>query len=410
MMSDDKEEHNIPSFDSPMLGANQVIVPSSVSGQSTLTTTASMNDVDLPPLKIIWNCPMIERCVSGNSKRAWLCKWCNKTFTPDHATRALKHVLKISGCGISVCSANVTESYLSRYRLLHQKHSDAIFSWKRSAADIDSSITSHQEAATQDLLTQRGCTTVRALPPLTMLNSFSSSTLSHMKKSSGSITSFYSKQPSIDSAVQNSMDIRRCNNASVEMAIADFFHCENIADRVVESPCLARLIKLARLVGNDFKMPSRKKISGELLDLNFQTVYNENKALLCRDASVFGLSFIGDGATIKRMPLLNILGLCSNTPPITIAIVDCTNHMQDGGKKDATYIASLFEAKVKEYDPSNTDTDVFFFDGASNVQKAGEVLMAQFPHAFCFHGGEHVVSLFFSSIGKVPQIRVRFCY
>ena len=84
--------------------------------------------------------------------------------------------------------------------------------------------------------------------------------------------------------------------------------------------------------------------------------------------------------------------------------------MQDGGKKDAAYIASLFEAKVKEYDPSNTNTDVFFFDGASNVQKAGEVLMAQFPHASCFHGGEHVVSLFFSSIGKVPQIRVRFCY
>jgi hypothetical protein len=141
-------------------------------------------------------------------------------------------------------------------------------------------------------------------------------------------------------------------------------------------------------------------------------VYEANKSLLCREASTFGLSFIGDGATIKNMPLLNILGLCGNTPPITIAIVDCTDHMQEGGKKDESYIASLFEAKVAEYDPGNVNTDVFFFDGASNVQKAGEVLMAQFPHSFCFHGGEHVVSLFFSFIAQIPQIKVSVvaCY
>jgi hypothetical protein len=217
---------------------------------------------------------------------------------------------------------------------------------------------------------------------------------------------FYSSQPSISSALQNTVDICKSNNASVEMAIADFFHCESIADSVVESPRFARLLKLARTVGSDFKIPSRKKISGELLDLNYNAVYNENKTLLCSEASTFGLSFIGDGATIKRMPLLNILGLCGTTPPITIAIVDCTNHMQEGGKKDASYIASLFEEQVGEYDPDNVNTDVFFFDGASNVQKAGEVLMAKFPHSFCFHGGEHVVSLFFSSIARIGEIKV----
>jgi hypothetical protein len=190
------------------------------------------------------------------------------------------------------------------------------------------------------------------------------------------------------------------------MAIADFFHCKSIAGSVVELPRFGRLLKLARTVGSDFKISSRKKISGELLDLNYDAVYNENKTLLCNEASNFGLSFIGDGATIKRMPLLNILGLCATTPPITIAIVDCTNHMQAGGKKDASYIASLFEEKVGEYDPGNVNTDVFFFDGASNVQKAGEVLMAKFPHSFCFHGGEHVVSLFFSSIARIGEIKV----
>ncbi len=49
---------------------------------------------------------------------------------------------------------------------------------------------------------------------------------------------------------------------------------------------------------------------------------------------------------------------------------------------------------------------MFFFDGASNVQKAGQILMAKFPHTFCFPGREHVVSLFFSSIAKIRPIKL----
>jgi hypothetical protein len=84
--------------------------------------------------------------------------------------------------------------------------------------------------------------------------------------------------------------------------------------------------------------------------------------------------------------------------------------MAEGGKKDASYIADLFEEKVMEYDPTKICTDVFYFDGASNVQKAGEVLMARFPRSFCFHGGEHVVSLFFSSIAKIRPVKVSHTY
>jgi hypothetical protein len=80
--------------------------------------------------------------------------------------------------------------------------------------------------------------------------------------------------------------------------------------------------------------------------------------------------------------------------------------MAKGGKKDTLYIADLFDEKVMEYNPLKTCTDVFYFDGASNVQKAGEVLMARFPRSFCFHGGEHVVSLFFSSIAKMKPVKV----
>jgi hypothetical protein len=106
------------------------------------------------------------------------------------------------------------------------------------------------------------------------------------------------------------------------------------------------------------------------------------------------------------MALLNILAMSGACPTMTMSIQDCTKHMVEGGKKDASYIAHLFEEKVMEYNLLKTCTDVFYFDGASNVQKAREVLMARFPCTFCFHVGKHVVSLFFSSIAKIKPVKV----
>jgi hypothetical protein len=106
------------------------------------------------------------------------------------------------------------------------------------------------------------------------------------------------------------------------------------------------------------------------------------------------------------MALMNILAMSGAFPPMTISIQDCTKYMAEGRKKDASYIADLFDKKVMEFNPLKTCTDVFYFDGASNVQKAGEVLMARFPCSFCFHGSKHVVSLFFSSIAKIKLVKV----
>ena len=55
-------------------------------------------------------------------------------------------------------------------------------------------------------------------------------------------------------------DIRHTNNAILEMAIADFFHCKNIPDRVVESSRFKQLLEKAKYVGSDFKIPHRKKL------------------------------------------------------------------------------------------------------------------------------------------------------
>ncbi len=52
------------------------------------------------------------------------------------------------------------------------------------------------------------------------------------------------------------MDIRKSNNATVDMAIANFFHCENILDAVVELPRIPWLVRVYCLVGEDFIAPN----------------------------------------------------------------------------------------------------------------------------------------------------------
>ncbi len=75
---------------------------------------------------------------------------------------------------------------------------------------------------------------------------------------------------------------------------------------------------------------------------------------------MFGLGWVGDGETMKWMPLLNILVICENAPPKVVSIVDCTSHMSDGGKKDATYIMDQVQRKVSEIDLQKTHTVCFY--------------------------------------------------
>ena len=67
-------------------------------------------------------------------------------------------------------------------------------------------------------------------------------------------------QPSISTSFHNQQDIRKCHNATLEFAIADLFHSENIPDRVVESARFQHVIKVARLCGDEFVCPDWKKL------------------------------------------------------------------------------------------------------------------------------------------------------
>jgi hypothetical protein len=114
--------------------------------------TGSSEETDLPPLKHIWECPYIEHCIVRENKLGWICKWCNKTFFPRHATRVLNHLLKISKGDISVCKAAIETAYLKRYRVLYEGNTQRVDNRKRSKALAEDHVTIQQDAAVDQIL------------------------------------------------------------------------------------------------------------------------------------------------------------------------------------------------------------------------------------------------------------------
>jgi hypothetical protein len=122
----------------------------------------------------------------------------------------------------------------------------------------------------------------------------------------------------------------------------------------------------------------------------------KNKEQLLNNINVFGFSLYGDGATVKKMPLINVLASGAYLKTALLEIVDATSYMKKGGKKDASYISSLFRPHIDEYEKEHLNSvDYCSFDGAANVQKAGRILQAHYTRIVLTHGAEHVLSLFF---------------
>ena len=170
------------------------------------------------------------------------------------------------------------------------------------------------------------------------------------------------------------------------MDISDLFHCDNILDRAVESNWFATMIAKECLVGNGFKCLNMRQVGGECLDHNYSSCSNQNCIIVGKDADIFGLSWMSDDTTIYCMPLVNNLVMCADVTPTVVDIHDCTDHMAAGGNNDAKYLAGIMEEEIVKFDPERMHTDVFYFDGAANVQNSGLRLCELYPRAYSNRG------------------------
>ncbi len=166
-------------------------------------------------------------------------------------------MLKIKEGNIAVCKAAILDQFLKRYQKLYDSGRGWIDSKKRSSNRMYESVALQQESAVGNLLKKHGVlVSGSVLSPLSEspFSSASAGTSTSISVRGGKQNSFaFSSQRAMSTM---NLDVRKSNNATVEVAIANFFHCENIPDAVVESPRLIWPVRMCRLVGEDFIVPN----------------------------------------------------------------------------------------------------------------------------------------------------------
>ena len=93
-----------------------------------------------------------------------------------------------------------------------------------------------------------------------------------------------------------------------------------------------------------------------------------------------------------------------NLPVAVLELVDCQGHLADGGINNGTFISNIFLDNFKRIGPHKSITDVIMFDGASNVQLAGELLKIHYPKITVMRVVEHTFSLFFNDVSKISFV------
>ena len=72
------------------------------------------------------------------------------------------------------------------------------------------------------------------------------------------------------------------------------------------------------------------------------------------------------------------------------------------------FIANIFDGLSAEFNEEKNHVDIFHFEDASNVQKAGSVLEVRFPRIVTYHCDKHVMVLWFSSLAEIWEFKVCF--
>ena len=307
-------------------------------------------------------------------KFGWECMFCRKQFKDRNATKVLCHLAGIRGMHIVVCNGAIPSKHLKVIKERNKLRLQQKTLNKKVKSEIDDNV-SHQQQSI-----------------LSGLEAMSDASTKGMSNISTSILGI------------NHRNVTAVRAKELDIAISDFIYSKGLPFSVSDSPQFKKLLTCARLVTSTYKVPNRNRMSTDLLDQSYRQRIASYNAQLIKDGGRFGISMYGDGATVMKMPLINIMASGIHQRSAVLDIIDTSNHLSKGGLKDARYIAGLFQPHIESLDPQHCLVDTVFFDGAANVQKAGRILEQTYPRITVLHGAEHVVSLFFADLANKNPI------
>ena len=376
-------------------------------------------------LNSIWDSDMIEK-VFDKSSPTWKCLHCMSIFSGHNATKCLYHVSCQKGMNIRPCKGTIASTYRRQYQDLMSKSRERKGHLISAKNHMNQRILDSQEEVAESIPTSKrqkvgGVSSGRHVQP-SLEGYYSTTSSNHASQSSTTSArgprSVTSASLTTESSLSKKVPRGRLQlklgpnmpnpelKKNLDVAVADWIHSCNLPFYVAEDPKFKNMLLKARHSPANYVPPNRRAVGGVLLTANYNHVLESSISDLKKGAEIFGLTFYGDGATIQRNPKINLLCSGVHNPCAVLDIADCSGHMSRGGKKDAAYIARLFIPIMKMLDPQKLWGDLIYFDGASNVQKAGTIISKHFPRCTVLHGGEHIVSLYFNDIFKMHQFNM----
>ena len=349
-----------------------------------------------------------------NGKEIWKCNLCKEERVGWNITKVLQHLARkektsnIAHCKY-ICSPETKELIEGKYNQIIKKgfrkrKNESItdhYQKKHIDANLDTALTIHSNTKSHRSSQSVSASSLDCLDDGTRTGATVTSTCSSARTNMSEIH----ERPIRKKQLMFAHKKTTMEMEGARIAIADFIHGCGLPFSVSEHPKFRSMCRAMMEMPNSFKFPNRRSVAGKYLDTNYQVHQDKYKKDLLDHAETFGLMLLGDGATVKRMPLINIIASGVYCPVAVLAIADCTKQMAKGKTKSAEFIAQhLFVPHFAALDPEKKLIDMVAFDGAANVQKAGRALCEFYPRCTVIHGGEHVVSLVCGDICKLPVI------
>lgn len=132
--------------------------------------------------------------------------------------------------------------------------------------------------------------------------------------------------------------LKENNAAAADHAVAQWAIAHGIPANAMEGVYWKQMNrKLANVVASSYKPMYRQKLYDKMLPELKKMAEQELKEHLKHRPDV-GRSLTGDGATKSKVPLVNFLVHVPGKGVKLINIIDCTDHLAEGGAKDGMYV------------------------------------------------------------------------
>ena len=105
----------------------------------------------------------------------------------------------------------------------------------------------------------------------------------------------------------NTQKIMTSNETRLTVETADLIISEGFSFNLSQKPRLNKVLYLERTVSKSYQYPNSNLIYTDILDVIHDHNTERKFSLIKKESDISGLLFLGDGVTISRIPLLNIL-------------------------------------------------------------------------------------------------------